>query len=370
MSLFSFGVRFYDWFVVTAYDIFRKRLVKSYSIGQWNDAKKNYPDWKTLTKEQKKEIAEYWGLKNPSEYDFYTHEIMLNARNEYDVRYLPERIHKVYLDPSQVKRGFNKPWEDKNYFERFQPDLPLPYTFVRNVDGCFLDHDYRHISREEAKTIMREHLPLIVKPSIDSGEGKNLRLVSDEKGVEEVLATYKKDYLAQAVIEQCELFRKTNPHSVNAMRIVTAIVDGEAKFMSGMLLSNTTDAIACNLNKGPGEGVVFFAIDDDGKFLDTGYYENAKSLTEMPNGLKFGGLEVPAYKEAVSLALSAHNSMPMFGIVGWDITIDKDNKPLFIEWNLHANGIYHSQLTTGPLFGEYSEYFANRAKELMKQRSL
>ncbi len=368
MNLFSLGTGFYNWFVTASYDVFRKKIVKSYSIGQWNDAKKNYPDWKTLTKEQKSEIAQFWGLQHPSEYDFYTHEIMLNVRGEFDVRYLPERIHKVYLDPSQVKRGFNRPWEDKNYFERFQPNLPLPYTFVRNIDGCFLDHDYRHISREEAKRIMLEHLPLIVKPSIDSGEGKNLRLVSDAKGVEEVFTAYDKNYLAQEVIAQCELFEKTNPHSVNAMRIVTAIVNGEAKLMSGMLLTNTTDVIACNTNKGPGEGVVCIGIDDKGKFLDTGYYENAKPLTEMPNGLKFGGLEVPSYKEAVALALEAHNAMPMFGIIGWDITIDKDNKPLIIEWNLHAIGMYHSQLTTGPLFGEDSEYFAKQAKELMKRR--
>lgn len=47
-----------------------------------------------------------------------------------------------------------------------------------------------------------------------------------------------------------------------------------------------------------------------------------------------------------------------------------DAKANFTEWNLHANGIYHSQLTTGPLFGEYSDYFAERAKELMKRRKL
>ena len=368
MSIFSLGTGFYDWFVTTAYDTLRKRIVKKYSIGQWNDAKKNYTDWKTLTKEQKKEITEFWGLKKPSEYDFYTHEIMLNVHGNFDVRYLPERIHKVYLDPSQVKRGFNRPWEDKNYCERFQPKLPLPHTFVRNVDGCFLDHDYKPISCEEAKGIMLDNLPLIVKPSIDSGEGKNLRLVSDEKGVEEVFTAYQKDYLAQAVIEQCELFQKTNPHSVNAMRIVTAMVDGEAKLMSGMLLTNTTDAIACNMNTSPGMGVVCIGIDNDGKLYNTGYYENAKPLQALPNGLEFGGLEVPSYREAVKLALEAHNGMPMFGIVGWDITIDKDNKPLIIEWNLHAIGMYHSQLTTGPLFGEYSDYFAKQAKDLMKRR--
>ncbi len=370
MSFYSLGFRFTNWFETSVHDIFRKKWTKNYSVEQFNDAKANFTEWKTLTKEQKREIAEFWGIKHPSEYDYYTHEIMLNVKGNFDVRYLPEKIHKVYLDPSQVKNRLTVSWEDKNYFDRYQPNLSLPYTFVRNVDGYLLDHDYHPIAKEEAKKIMLEKLPLIVKPSIESGEGKNLILVSDANGVEEVFAAYNKDYLAQEVVEQCDLFKRTNPYSVNVMRIVTAIVNGEAKLMSGMLLTNTTDVIACNKNKGPGEGVVCIGIDDEGKFLDTGYYENAKALTVLPNGLKFGGLEVPSYKEAVNLAVEAHNSMPMFGLVGWDITIDKDNRPLIIEWNLHANGIYHSQLTTGPLFGEYSDYFAEQAKEMMKQRKL
>lgn len=366
MSFFSLGFRFVNWFDTFAHDTFRKRIVKSYSIGQWNDAKKNYPDWKELTKEQKNEIAVFWGLKRPSAYDFYTHEIMLNVKGEFDVRYCPEKIHKVYLDPSQVTHKFTKPWEDKNYFDRFQPGLPLPNTLIRNVDGCFLDNGYSPISKDKARRIMIEHLPLIVKPSIDSGEGKNLKLVSDEKAVDDVLSTYPKNFLAQEVIAQCDVFDRMNSHSVAAMRVVTAIVNGKAELMSSMLLTNTTDAVACNRNTAPGVGVVCIGIDDEGRLAETGYYENAKPLQALPNGFKFGGVQIPSYKEAIRLALEAHNSMPMFGLVGWDITIDKDNKPLIIEWNLHAIGMYHSQLTTGPLFGQYSDYFADIAKKMIE----
>ena len=370
MSFVSFGYKFYDYFDTFACDTFRKKMSKKYSLIQFNNAKQNFSEWKTLTKVQKKEITEFWGMKHPTEIDFYFHEIMLNVKGEYDVRYVPEKIYKVYLDPGQVSRKLIRAWDDKNYFERHQPSLPFPYTCVRNVDGWFLDHDYRPINKDEAKSIMIENLPLIVKPSFLSGEGKNLRLVSDEKAVDEVFSNYDKDYLAQRVIKQCDIFERTNPHSVNAMRVVTAIVNGEAQLLSSMLLTNTTDVIACNVNTAPGVGVVCIGIDDDGKMYNTGYYENAKPLQTLPNGLTFGGLQIPSYKEAIQLALEAHNSMPMLGIIGWDITIDKDNKPLFIEWNSRAIGMYHSQLTTGPLFGQYTDYFADMAKEMIRQRKI
>ena len=319
-----------------------------------------------MEEEEKNEIVEYWGIRHPVKSDFMTHEVMLNVKGVFDVRYVPEKIYRLYLDPGLSDRKLLWAWDDKNYFERHQPGLPFPNTCVRNVNGWFLDQDYRHISQEDARRIMIGHLPLIVKPSLISGEGKNLRMVSDEKAVEEVISTYPRNYLAQEVIAQCDEFERMNPHSVAAMRIVTAIVNGNAELMSSMLLTNTTDEVACNRNTAPGVGVVLIGIDDEGMLADTGYFENAKPIRTLPNGFTFGGVQVPSYKEAVNLALEAHESMPMLGIIGWDITIDNNNRPVIIEWNLRGIGMYHSQLTMGPLFGEYSDYFAGIARKMIK----
>ena len=366
MDPYSLGIRVYNWFETFAHDSFRKKFARIYSTSQLNAAKCNYPNWKTLTKEQKNEIVAYWGLRCPVKSDFMTHEIMLNVKGDFDVRYVPEKIFRLCLDPGLADRKLIWAWVDKNYYERFIPGLTFPHTYVRNANGWFLDHDYKPISKDDARRIMIEHLPLIVKPSLVSGEGKNLRLISDEKTVDEVLSTYPKNYLAQEVIAQCDEFNRMNSHSVAAMRVVTAIVNGKAELMSSMLLTNTTDVIACNRNTAPGVGVVCIGIDDDGKLADTGYFENAKPIRTLPNGFTFGGIQIPSYIEAIRLALEAHDSVPMLGIIGWDITIDKNNQPVIIEWNLGGIGMYHSQLTTGPLFGEYSEYFAEIAKKMIE----
>ena len=363
MSPYSLGTRLYNWFEIFAHDSFRKKFARIYSTGQMNGAKSNYPNWKTLSKEQKNEIVAYWGLRHPVKSDFMTHEIMLNARDEFDVRYVPEKIFRVYLDPAMGDRKVTWAWDDKNYFERHQPYLPFPYTYVRNVNGYFLDHDYKHLSKDEAEKLIVENLPVIIKPAFLSGEGRDLRMISNEKEFKQYFPLYDKNYLVQRLIVQCDEFNRTNPHSVNVMRIVTGIVNGEAKHMASMLLCNTTDAIACNNNNG--KGVVCLGIDEEGRLVNTGYYENAKRVQTLPNGFTFGGMEIPSYKEALKLALEAHESMPMLGFIGWDITIDNNNKPVIVEWNLKGIGMYHSQLSMGPLFGEYSDYFANIARKLI-----
>ncbi|MDO4948670.1 MAG: sugar-transfer associated ATP-grasp domain-containing protein [Bacteroidales bacterium] len=292
---------------------------------------------------------------------------MLNVKGEFDVRYCPEKIFRLYLDPALADRKLVRAWNDKNYYNIFQPALPLPHAYVRNVNGYFLDHDYQPISKEKAKNIIVANLPVIIKPSLISGEGKNLKLISNKEEADAVFEQYEKDYIVQKLVIQCDELKKMSPRCVNTFRIITAMVDGEPEQLTGHLLCNTTDSVAGNAApKVPGTGVVLIKTDDDGRLSDTGYYENAKTLQTLPSGFTFGGLQIPSFKEAVKTALEAHKSMPMFGFIGWDITINETAKPIVIEWNLGGIEIYHSQLTNGPLFGQYSDYFAEMARKLIR----
>lgn len=361
-------IKLYTFLESFAHNCYRRWWSRCYSLGQLKEAKRVYSPWKPLTKGQKKEIAAFWGLRHPVRTDFITHEIMLNVKGEFDVRYVPEKIFRLYLDPAMGDRKLLWAWDDKNYFDVHQPSLPFPQTYVRNVNGFFLDSKYQPITLEEAKLLATNHLPFIIKPSLISGEGKNVRLISDEKQVREVFSTYDKDYLIQEVVNQCDELKQMSPRSVNTMRLVTAIMDGHPQLLTSQLLCNTTDSVAVNANSAPGVGVVIINIEKEGKLAQTGYYENAKKLQKMPSGVVFGGVKVPAYDEAVRFALEAHKRVPMLGFIGWDVAIDSNNKPVFIEWNLRGIEIFHSQLTNGPLFGKYTDYFAAKAKELINRK--
>ena len=337
---------------------------KRVAAKQIREASANFSQWQKLTKEQKAEIAAYWNIKNPKEYVYFTHEIMLNVKGEFDVRYCPHVTFRMYLDDSEELW----PWIDKNYFERHQPTLKYPHAYVRNVNGYLLDNGYNRITQKEAEQIICANLPVIIKPTIDSGEGKNLRLISTPGEAKDIFTNYTKDYIVQKVIVQCDELKKMGNNSVNSFRVITALVDGKAKVLSSHLLCNTTDSIAVNTNTAPGVGVVIVKVDEDGVLADYGFYENAQRIEQLPNGFKFGGLKIPSFKEAVEQLLKCHESMPMLEFVGWDITIDEGGELVVIEWNQRFIEVYHSQLTNGPLFGEDTEYFVGVLKDIMKNR--
>ncbi len=350
-------------------DTYRKKFSREQSIHRLNDAKANFDSWVKLTSAQKKEICEYWGIKKPVKSDFMTHEIMLNVKGTFDVRYVPEKIYRLYLDPGLANSQLLTAWDDKNYFERHQPILPFPKTFVRNINGFFLDSDYHLISKEEAKSIIVKNLPLIVKPTLVSGEGKNIRLISDENDVNKIFFEYDKNYLVQALIVPCDELKNLSAHSVSSIRIITAMVNGKPKLLTSHILCNTKNNIAVNDDEGSEIGVIIIKIDDEGKLSDNGYFRDARCIQTLPNGFSFGGLQIPSYKEVTKLVLEAHMSMPMTGFVGWDITINDNNKPVFFEWNMRGIEIYFTQLTNGPLFGEHSDYFAKISRDMIKKRN-
>lgn len=354
MNLLEFYEDF-DRFVHYCYSL---RVARVYSTMQLKSAKAHMKSWKKLSKQQKKDIAAYWGIRHTVKWDFITHEIMWNVKGDFDVRYCPESVYRLHFEDKHLY----KVWTDKNFYDRYQPGLNFPYTLVRNVNGQLLDHDYHCISQEEARAIIVQHLPLIAKPSLDSGAGKNIRLLSTEAEADDVFKQYDKDYLVQKLVVQCDELKKLSSHSVCTMRLITTWKEGKPVLIKSHMLCNTTHSIAVNSNTGPGEGVVIIRIDEDGRLADTGYYENAKALLALPSGFRFAGLQIPSFKEAVRMALKAHESMPMIEFIGWDITIDDTGRPVVIEWNQRGIEIYHSQLSQGPLFGPYSDYFAEQAR--------
>lgn len=358
--------KYYGQLDTAIHNYFRKKISKSFSEETKRGVTKHY-GWKPLSKEQKNEIAMFWGLKNPKESDFYIHQAMLNVKGEFDVRYCPQIIFRRYLDPLLGDRKLTFAWDDKNYFDRHQPSLPLPYTLVRNINGYYLDHDYKPITIDEAHKIIASNLPVIIKPSLVSGHGRGVELVSDVHEIGEINSKFEMNYCIQKQVVQCDELSMMSPRCVNVMRVVTAIIDGEPKLITSCLRCNTSDAIADNVTLGEDQGMVVIGINDNGTLYDKGYYEDSKEIQKLPSGYVFGGLQIPSYEEAVNLAIEAHKSMPMFTFIGWDITIDENNRPLFFEWNLGGIGIYMYQIAAGPLFGKHTEYFAEMSKKIVNE---
>ena len=66
-------------------------------------------------------------------------------------------------------------------------------------------------------------------------------------------------------------------------------------------------------------------------------------------------LVLPNYDRMVELALSVHERLHHFDIVGFDIALGQDKKPVMIEYNIAHPSIDSIQFCWGPLFGEDTE---------------
>ena len=316
---------------------------------------------KKLSREQRQAVREFWKIRGKMDYS--THQLYYSVTGIFDERICSEMIYRTKIDPMLNDRRMNFAWDDKNFFDRFLPEVEFPYTIVRNIHGTFMNHEYEPLSQKAAHDLICENLPLIIKPSISSGLSRGILLLDNADAVAEIMNNFKSNYIVQRLIRQCDEFKQFSPRSVNIMRLITVIINGEPQFMSGNLRANTENAIADNRITKDGRGMVVIGIDSDGKLKRTGYYSCGERIQQLPNGLVFEGIEIPAYKEACQLVLNAHKKMPMFRAIGWDVTIDENYKPIVMEYNLKGMGIYYYQLANGPLFGEHTDEVVRMLQE-------
>ena len=120
------------------------------------------------------------------------------------------------------------------------PNLKKPETIVKNIAGVFYKGDQEIISKEDAvKNCLEYQQEFLIKPSIDSGEGRLITFFTPGKyKKEELVKALKKmgaNYIVQGVVKQHEILSKLNPSSLNTIRIVSFLFEGEVYILSSIL---------------------------------------------------------------------------------------------------------------------------------------
>ena len=112
-----------------------------------------------------------------------------------------------------------------------------------------------------------------------------------------------------------------------------------------MLRIGRAGAAVDNFAKG-GIGV---GIGEDGRLMRFGYTHDREwrysKMEEHPDShIPFLGREIPFYREAAGLAMSAHRLFPSLRTVGWDVAVTPDG-PVLIEgnhnWDMEMLQIVH-----------------------------
>ena len=83
------------------------------------------------------------------------------------------------------------------------------------------------------------------------------------------------------------------------------------------------------------------------------------NMPQTDSGAVLDGYLIPSFPQVLDFVKDLHYRLPYFRIVGWDITVDKDGKPIMIEWNRQPE---LSQVAHGPAFGEYTEEILSKAR--------
>lgn len=333
-----------------------RKLYGRYKVAN-TDLEKGIAHGEPISEAQKKEILAFW---EPYLFNKY-------AKKSFDVRwfyiynktnvfgfdlqyYIPDGYYYRIVDTFFNHADRTLVLDDKNYYDLYLHDAPLPATICRKMGDVYLDANYRIISLEDAERLCMEQGKVIVKASVDSAAGEGITYWDSNKHSKEDLncaLTGKKYAVVQEVIKQHKILADFNDSCVNTLRLITLLFEGEIHVVAAVVIMGGKNAKTNHLHSG---GIVC-GILPTGQLRDTAFDGKLNTYKAHPNGMVFSDVTIPNYDQCVAMV---KNFAPRFSnnsrFIGWDLTIGEDGKPVIIEANLYFSGSV--QIASGPVFGE------------------
>ena len=318
-----------------------------------------------LTIGQQKEIRRYWS-KYTKDFDMSFHKYYINKTKKFDVRYIPDDLYAGYIDKYLNNREIESGIADKNYFDMYLKGLKMPKTYLHLINGQFLDAEYNFIDKEKAINILLKYESFIVKPSMVSYGGKNVCFFENYKyyDIKQYLENLQDENLIfQETIKQHKNMAVLHPNSVNTIRIMTLIINGQVQILSSSLRLGVGKSKVDNASAGG----IYCGINEEGDLTNFAYDSNGNRYEKHPDGVAFNKCNLPFMDKVKALVKTAAQRFPHFRCIGWDIAIDENGEPLIIEANLTMSSLDVVQTVGGPLFGKYTdqvleEVFHNKKK--------
>lgn len=303
-----------------------------------------------LTEEQSSAVKALWGKYGYS-FPMHWHRLYYAKTGVFDPSFVPEYVFLYQIRTAMNDMTFATAWSDKAYLDRYISDVKTPTCVVRNVNGTFLDDQYRIIGSDEIRRIMDAHEKLVVKPSVLTDTGKGVQLLQHPYDLDRLQAQYQRDYVIQIPLEQHPEMSKLNATSVNTIRFNTVLLDSQAYVMSAFVKVGQTGAFADN----SGHDRYFIGINPDGTYKDYAIDHDLNRYEAIPSGYYFAGQKVPSYDKLCDAVIRAHRQIPRFGFAFWDVSVDKDGEPVIVEMNLRKPDANVPQAAVGPFLGTYTE---------------
>lgn len=319
----------------------------------------------SITKCEKEEIDVFWAkyftpkqrdlLVDYRFYDVYKG-FQLEGRPLW--QYIPSTFYYAFIDDYLTNPQGVATFENKNLYDLYFHDVKMPKTIFRKTKYLYLDKDYLEISLASAINKVRDCREVILK-KVNASGGKGVIFWNSSSDSETELLdfiTKAGDIVCQEVINQHESLNQINSSSVNTLRIVTLMFEGQVHVLSCVLRMGVKGARVDNASSGG----IASGILAGGKLRNFAYDLNAKKYLKHPNGMEFNSIIVPGYDECVHLSIMLAKRLSMVSrLISWDFAIDHKGAPVLIEMNPTYGGLEVNQLTNGPVFGDMTEAVLN-----------
>ncbi|WP_424684056.1 sugar-transfer associated ATP-grasp domain-containing protein [Frateuria sp. YIM B11624] len=215
------------------------------------------------------------------------------------------------------------------------------------IDGLYYSREYRPVSQQQLVDILFARDERAVFKADNSSQGRSVVFMM-RKDFSADRPLRLPDGVFQAPIRQHDFLAAFSPTAIATVRITTAReLDGRITVKAAYLrLGRTSDEIVRSRSH------VRVAVDPvSGELAESGYLHDWRRTDTHPDtGLGFAGQAIPHFDKAAQLCRSLHQSCPHMSCLGWDLCIDRDDKPQLMEWNSRFNDIKFSEATTGPCF--------------------
>lgn len=273
-------------------------------------------------------------------------------------KYIPASLYFYYISPYLVNMNLSMAYVDKNMYFRHFPDVRQPKTIFHNMSGRFYTAEIQEVTFDEAVDTLSRTERFIVKPAIESGRGRDVKMVMGGKiQIASILDDYESNYIIQEVVKQHPEMSKLNPTSLNTCRLYTYRKVGTSEYMllGAAVRFGGKGAYRDNACTGGG----FCKINDDGSVEDAihNYRRFGWGSLKVEKGLE--GLCIPNYDKVLETALRLHKTIPYMDLIGWDIAVDEEGEPVLIELNQYPDCEF-LQIFNGPMFGEYTDELLER----------
>ena len=326
------------------------------------------------THAQQEEFDLFW-KRNYKRIPNYWHRLYQNTNGTFNIRYFPEYLFTTELEWRINPKDYCTALCDKNLLVSLFgdiKDLHIPHTILSCSNGVYQDDRQKPISFEKAVGATASVGRCIIKPTTNTGSGRQIRLLELYNGMDElsgesadsIIHSYGNNFVMQEAIVPCLSLSNLSPHSVSTIRLISYYANNEFHVAPLTMRIGTGLSHVDNIHAG---GLVV-CLGHDGKLGKTayrlGYGDLADPfLTHPDSKIKFEDVLIPNTPKMIQMAKMMHSRIPQLGILSWDYTVDSDNSITLLEVNTRDQSVWFPQMASGEaIFGDNTEYFCWRIK--------